>query len=455
MARRGGGRGRRVRGSVHAAEAAAGRARRGGDGRTCARSRGSASATGRRARPGPPATSESVDYVAGRLRAAGYRVRLQDVPFPIFRERSAAAARGRRPAHPGQVAELLAAGARPGARSPAPAAAAARATSTACAAGSRSSSAGCARSASRRGSPRRRAPAGWWWATAGASRAPSGSLGRPGIRIPAVATGAAGLALRGQALMVVDTVAETRRTRNVIAERPGPSARPGGDARRAPRLRARGPGHQRQRQRGGRRRWRWPSSCATAAACASASGAPRSSASTARAATSTRSAPPSGAGSRATSTSTWSARPIPCATSTARARCARRSSRRCGARRLAFDEIDDRRLVRPRAVRGRRDRRRRRLLGLGGAQERAPGPGLRRPRRPPARPLLPPPLRHARPRRREGPRGAGRRRRAGARRDSRVARVRGDAAAAEGHAGAPAPRRPGRRGLPRARWRAW
>ena len=32
----------------------------------------------------------------------------------------------------------------------------------------------------------------------------------------------------------------------------------------------------------------------------------------------------------------------------------------------------------------------------------------------------------------------------------RLARVRGDAAAAEGHAGAPAPRRPGRRGLPRA-----
>ena len=31
---------------------------------------------------------ESVDYVAGRLRAAGYRVRLQAVPFPIFRERS-------------------------------------------------------------------------------------------------------------------------------------------------------------------------------------------------------------------------------------------------------------------------------------------------------------------------------------------------------------------------------
>ena len=55
--------------------------------------------------------------------------------------------------------------------------------------------------------------------------APGGSLGRPGIRIPAVATGAAGLALRGQALMVVDTVAETRRTRNVIAERPGPAAR--------------------------------------------------------------------------------------------------------------------------------------------------------------------------------------------------------------------------------------
>ncbi len=51
--------------------------------------------------------------------------------------------------------------------------------------------------------------------------APSGSLARPGVRIPAVAAGAAGLALRGQALIVVDTVAQTRRTRNVIGERPG------------------------------------------------------------------------------------------------------------------------------------------------------------------------------------------------------------------------------------------
>ncbi|MEA2317306.1 MAG: hypothetical protein QOD44_1495, partial [Solirubrobacteraceae bacterium] len=52
-----------------------------------------------------------------------------------------------------------------------------------------------------------------------------GSLIRPGIRIPAVAVGRAGLALRGPARLAVDTVAETRRTRNVIAERPGPPAR--------------------------------------------------------------------------------------------------------------------------------------------------------------------------------------------------------------------------------------
>jgi len=59
----------------------------------------------------------------------------------------------------------------------------------------------------------------------GSETAPRASLIRPGIRIPAVATGAAGLALRGPAVVVVDTVAETQRTRNVIAERPGPPAR--------------------------------------------------------------------------------------------------------------------------------------------------------------------------------------------------------------------------------------
>ncbi len=59
----------------------------------------------------------------------------------------------------------------------------------------------------------------------GSASPPSGSLVRPGIRIPAVAVGEAGLALRGQARLVVDTVEGTRRTNNVIAERRGPAAR--------------------------------------------------------------------------------------------------------------------------------------------------------------------------------------------------------------------------------------
>src|SRR3954447_16962880 len=47
---------------------------------------------------GTPGYAESVDYVADRLRAAGYRVRLQDVPFPVFRDRTPPqlVARGRR-----------------------------------------------------------------------------------------------------------------------------------------------------------------------------------------------------------------------------------------------------------------------------------------------------------------------------------------------------------------------
>jgi hypothetical protein len=59
----------------------------------------------------------------------------------------------------------------------------------------------------------------------GSATAPAASLIRPGIRIPAVSAGAAALALRGPARIDVDTVAETRRTRDVIAERPGPPAR--------------------------------------------------------------------------------------------------------------------------------------------------------------------------------------------------------------------------------------
>jgi Iap family predicted aminopeptidase len=162
--------------------------------------------------------------VAKRLRAAGYRVRLQDVPFPIFRERSRPRLEvgGRRiPVRslsyspPGRVRAALA---RAGC-------------------GCRSADFDSARgriALVERGVCTFRVKARLAQAAGaralvvgdrGGESAPSGSLARPGIRIPAVAAGAAGPALRGQALMVVDTVAETRRTRNVIAERPGPPAR--------------------------------------------------------------------------------------------------------------------------------------------------------------------------------------------------------------------------------------
>src|SRR3954468_13804969 len=44
--------------------------------------------TGNPRAAGTPGYAASVDYVADRLRAAGYRVRLQDVPFPVFRDRA-------------------------------------------------------------------------------------------------------------------------------------------------------------------------------------------------------------------------------------------------------------------------------------------------------------------------------------------------------------------------------
>ena len=167
---------------------------------------------------------ESVDYVAGRLRAAGYRVRLQVVPFPVFRERSEPRleAGGRRiPVRslsysaPGRVQAALARASR----------------------GCRASDFGSARgriALVERGSCTFRVKARLAQAAGaralvvgdrGSETAPRGSLIRPGIRIPAVATGATGLALRGQALVVVNSVAETQRTRNVIAEQPGPPAR--------------------------------------------------------------------------------------------------------------------------------------------------------------------------------------------------------------------------------------
>ena len=166
---------------------------------------------------------ESVAYVAQRLRAAGYRVRLHAVPFPTFRERSQPRLEvgGRRiPVRslsyspPGRVRAALARAGR------------------GCRAGDFDAVRGRIALVERgdcmfRVKARLAQSAGARALVVGdpdTESAPGGSLGRPGLRIPAVATGSAGLALRGQALLVVDTVAATRRTRNVIAERPGPAA---------------------------------------------------------------------------------------------------------------------------------------------------------------------------------------------------------------------------------------
>ena len=299
--------------------------------RTCARSRASASATANTRAAGTPGYDASVDYVAGRLRAAGYRVRLQDVPFPVFRDRSQPrlVAGGRR--LPVADAALL------GARARARAGRAGRARLRRAAElrrrarpdrGRRARHA--ARSARRRGNARgARARAGSWSPTARATTPPRGSLIRPGLDIPSVAAGRAALQLQGPRASSWSTPSPTtERTRNVIAERPGRRRRVAmvgahlDSVREGPGINDNGSGvavtlalAERLRGerglrfgvlgRGGARALRLAPLRRVADAAASASG------------------------SRATSTSTWSARPTRCATSTARAGCATRSRRRC------------------------------------------------------------------------------------------------------------------------------
>src|SRR3954468_1513441 len=173
---------------------------------------------------GTPGYAESVDYVADRLRAAGYRVRLQDVPFPVFRDRTPPplVARGRRVpvltlrySGPGRAPAPVAPvglGCRPselrGARGRIAVAARGRCPFRA--------KARLAQTAGARGlvvaDPRSALPVG-------------GSLIRPGLEIPAVSAGAAALKLRGRVRLAVDTVAEMRHTCNVIAEQPGRAPR--------------------------------------------------------------------------------------------------------------------------------------------------------------------------------------------------------------------------------------
>jgi hypothetical protein len=169
---------------------------------------------------GTPGYDQSVGYVAGRLRAAGYRVRLQDVPFPVFRDRS----RPRLEAGGKRLRALTLVYSGPG-RARAPVVRVGLGCRAADDAGARGRIAIARRGTCTFREKARRAQAagarGLVVADPASAEPPRGSLGRPGLDIPSVAAGRDALALRGRALLVVDTVARTGRTRNVIAEPPG------------------------------------------------------------------------------------------------------------------------------------------------------------------------------------------------------------------------------------------
>lgn len=173
---------------------------------------------------GTPGYAASVDYVAGRLRAAGYRVRLQPVRFPVFRERRPPrleVAGERVPvvtltySAPGRVRAPLARSGR-GCRFGDYARARRR---IAIVERGRCPFRVMARLAQAAGAR------GLIVADAASPLPVHGSLIRPGLLIPALAAGRAALRLRGSARITVDTLAASRVTHNVIAERPGPPAR--------------------------------------------------------------------------------------------------------------------------------------------------------------------------------------------------------------------------------------
>ncbi len=169
---------------------------------------------------GTPGFTASVDYVADRLRAAGYDVQMQDVPFPVFRDRTPPRleAVGRRL----PVLTLRSSG--PG-RASAPVALVGLACTPAELRRARGRIAVAARGRCPFRVKARLAQAAGALGLVVAdprSRLPvSGTLGRPGLRIPAVSAGSGALRLHGRARLAVDTVAVTAHTRNVIAERPG------------------------------------------------------------------------------------------------------------------------------------------------------------------------------------------------------------------------------------------
>ena len=151
-------------------------------------------ARGRDARLRRVGRSTSPDDCAPRATACGSR----RSRIPMFRERSQPRLEVGGRADPGRDAELLAAGARPGAARARRPRLPARATSAPRAAGSRSSSAGACTFRVKARLAQAAGARGLVVADRGSASPPGGSLGRPGIRIPAVAVGAAGLALRGR-----------------------------------------------------------------------------------------------------------------------------------------------------------------------------------------------------------------------------------------------------------------
>jgi peptidase M28-like protein/PA domain-containing protein len=168
---------------------------------------------------GSPGDARTADYIAGRLRAAGYRVREQAFEVPLFLERSPARVSGLRRS---QFLTLNFSGS-------GRAAGRVRPVGLGC---SRAAFAGLRRgeiALARRGVCTFRSRAGLAQrAGAGAllvisdRGAPfSGSLGGPGVKIPvlAVSTGAGReLAGRARARVRVDAISERRTTHNVIGE---------------------------------------------------------------------------------------------------------------------------------------------------------------------------------------------------------------------------------------------
>ena len=291
--------------------------------------------TGTRA-AGTPGDAATRAHVVDALRAAGWRVTVQGVRFPYFDERRAprvTLAGGRRLAA-GREARTLAYSA--GGR----ATGAVRAIAGASDAGCRARDFADLRDGEvalvRRGTCRMSVKAHNAQA-AGASAvlivndgrpgnrgAIAGTLGAPGLRIPAVfLSSAAGRDVRAarRVTVDVDAVSEERRTANVLAEtgRGSQVAMAGAHLDSV----TDGPGINDDGS-GSPRCWRRRARCAagrpTARGCGSGSGAPRSSGCTARAGTSPGSGRPHARRSPATSTSTWSARATatsPCTAATA------------------------------------------------------------------------------------------------------------------------------------------